>query len=426
VNAFRSRIVHVIETAPLDWVYFEDGVLLVQDGIVRDIGPAERFEKEGFDLSQCDWRPNDLLIPGFIDTHVHSPQIDVIASWSPRLLDWLDRYTFPAELKFADEAYATAAADDFINGLLAAGTTTAMVFVTSFLAATDALFEAARMRGMRLIAGKVLMDQNVPAALCDTAQQGVDDSRYLIEKWHGKDRLGYAVSPRFAISSSRAQLRAAGDLFREFPGTWIQTHLSEDREEIARVREVHPYARDYLDVYEQNGLVNDRAVFGHGLYLSDSELERLATAGGKLAFCPSSNLFLGSGLLDMERIRSAGVDISIATDVGGGTGLSMLKTLGDAYKVCQLRGYSLEAMDAFAMATLGNARAMGLDSCIGNLEPGKEADFIFLSPPDGSILGRRLDLCLSVEEELFVYMMLGDEGVISETFVGGRTMKRIR
>lgn len=416
---YRSRILHITCTAPLAWEYLEDGILLVEDGIIADFGPAKRFKQAGFNLAVCQHYPDHLLVPGFIDTHVHSPQLDMIGSHGEQLLDWLNKYTFPAEARYADEGYATSAAVDFINSLLAAGTTTAMVFATSHLQATDALFEAAATKGMRIIAGKVLMDQNALPELRDTAEGGVADSETLINKWHGKGRLGYAITPRFAGSSSVQQLTLAGQLHAKYPDTWIQTHLSENLDEIAWVQQIHPHTRDYLDAYERYGLVNERAVFAHCIHLTDSERQRLADRGGKVAFCPSSNMFLGSGLLDIERLHAAGIDISLATDVGAGTSLSMLRTMGDAYKVCQLQGYSLGPMQSLSLSTLGNAEALHLDSYIGNFEVGKEADFILLDPNATELLSRRLGFSESIEDELFVFMSLADERAIAATYVAG-------
>ncbi len=393
--------------------------MLVADGIIQDVGPAERFERAGFSLAVCQHEPDYLMVPGFIDTHVHAPQLDIIGAYGEQLLDWLEKYTFPAEAKFADEVYAATSAVAFLDGLLQAGTTTAMAFSTSHLHAADALFEAAHDRNMRLIAGKVLMDQNALPVLQDTAKGGVADSETLIKRWHGTGRLGYAVTPRFAGSSSVEQLTLAGELHARYPDTWIQTHLSENLDEVAWLKEIHPHTSDYLNAYEQYGLVNDRAVFAHCIHLTDSERRRLAEQGGKVAFCPSSNMFLGSGLLDLQQLFEAGVDVSLATDVGAGTSLSMLRTMGDAYKVCQLKGHSLGPMQALGMATLGNAEALHLDHVIGNFTPGKEADFLMLDPNASEIQSRRIDLCERVEDELFVYMTLGDERTVAATYVAG-------
>lgn len=393
--------------------------MLVADGVVKDIGPASRFEQAGFSLGVCQHEPDYLIVPGLIDTHVHAPQLDVIGSYGEQLLDWLEKYTFPAEARFADELYAATSAVAFLNGLLEAGTTTAMVFSTSHLQATDALFEAAYDRNMRLIAGKVLMDQHALPELLDTARGGIADSETLINRWHDRGRLGYAITPRFAGSSSVEQLKLAGELHTRYPDTWIQTHLSENLEEIRWVSEIHPHTSDYLNAYEQYGLVNERATFAHCIHLTDSERGRMSDQGGKVAFCPSSNMFLGSGLLDVQKLYDANVDVGLATDVGAGTSLSMLRTMGDAYKVCQLRGHSLSPMEAFSMATLGNAELLHLDHVIGNLEPGKEADFLMLDPNASDIQSRRVDLCHDVADELFVYMTFGDERTVAATYVAG-------
>ncbi|MGV0035667.1 MAG: guanine deaminase [Candidatus Azotimanducaceae bacterium WSBS_2022_MAG_OTU7] len=418
-GAYRSRILHVTSTSPLQYEYLVDGVLLVEDGKVKDIGPAERFEQAGFQLSGCQHEPDYLIVPGFIDTHVHSPQIEIIGSYGEQLLDWLNKYTFPAEARYADEAYATTSAVAFLNSLLDAGTTTALVFATSHLGATDQLFTAAHKKGMRLIAGKVLMDQNALAELLDTAAGGIADSETLINKWHGKGRLGYAVTPRFAGSSSVQQLQLAGELHKKYPDTWVQTHLSENRDETDWTAQIHPEASDYLNAYEKYELVGERSVFAHCIHLTESERSRLAQAGGKVAFCPSSNMFLGSGLLDLEQLRRDGIDVSLATDVGAGTSLSMLRTMGDAYKVCQLRGQSLSAMEAFAMATLGNAQCLHLDQHIGNFEVGKEADFLMLDPNATNLSSRRTRFSETIEAELFVLMTIGDERMVAATYVEG-------
>jgi guanine deaminase len=375
-------------------------------------------------LAVCQHNPDYLIVPGFIDTHVHSPQLDIIGSYGEQLLDWLNKYTFPAEARYADETYAATSAVAFLDSLLDAGTTSALVFATSHLQATDQLFEAADEKGMRLIAGKVLMDQNALQEILDTAVGGIADSETLINKWHGTGRLGYAITPRFAGSSSVQQLQLAGELHKKYPDTWVQTHLSENRDEIDWVAQIHPDTSDYLNAYEKYELVGERSVFAHCIHLTESERGRLADAGGKVAFCPSSNMFLGSGLLDLEQLKSDGIDVSLATDVGAGTSLSMLRTMGDAYKVCQLRGYSLSAMEAFAMSTLGNAQCLHLDKHIGNFEVGKEADFLMLDPNATDLSSRRTGLSETIEDELFVMMTIGDERTVVATYVEGNLARR--
>ena len=418
-ESYRSRILHVTSVQPLRYEYLIDGILLVEDGAIKDVGHAKRFEQTGFPMGDCQHSPEHLIVPGFIDTHVHSPQIDIIGSHGEQLLDWLNKYTFPAEVRYADAEYSAVAAVAFLGSLLEAGTTTALVFATSHLDATDQLFSAADELGMRLIAGKVLMDQNARVELLDTAVGGVEDSESLINKWHGRGRLGYAITPRFAGSSSVQQLQLAGALHQKYPDTWVQTHLSENRDEIDWVAKIHPHTSDYLNVYEKYDLVGERSIFAHCIHLTDSERERIARAGAKVAFCPSSNMFLGSGLLDLELLKQNAIDVSLATDVGAGTSLSMLRTMGDAYKVCQLRGYSLGAMEAFAMSTLGNAQALHLDQYIGNFKTGKEADFLILNPNATSLSSRRVGLSESIEDELFVLMTIGDERMVAATYVQG-------
>jgi guanine deaminase len=423
-EAYRARILHVTSTNPLRYEYLVDGVLLVEDGKIKDIGPAQRFLQAGFHLAVCQHDPDYLIVPGFIDTHVHSPQLDIIGSYGGQLLDWLNKYTFPAEARYADVTYAATSAVAFLDSLLDAGTTTALVFATSHLQATDQLFEAADEKGMRLIAGKVLMDQNALPEILDTAVGGIADSETLINKWHGAGRLGYAITPRFAGSSSVQQLQLAGELHKKYPDTWVQTHLSENRDEIDWVAQIHPDTSDYLNAYEKYELVGERSVFAHCIHLTESERARLADAGGKVAFCPSSNMFLGSGLLDFKQLKRDEIDVSLATDVGAGTSLSMLRTMGDAYKVCQLRGYSLSAMEAFAMSTLGNAQCLHLDKYIGNFEVGKEADFLMLDPNATDLSSRRTGLSETIEDELFVMMTIGDERTVVATYVEGNLTRQ--
>ncbi len=399
--------------------YLEDGVLIVESGKVAICCDAQSAERQGLDLQLCEWLPKHLVMPGFIDTHVHSSQIDVIASYGTQLLDWLANYTFPAESKFADEAYAQAAAVDFVDYSLAAGTTTSFVFTTSHAHAADALFSEAFARDMRLVAGKVLMDQNALPALQDTAESGFEDSLALINRWHGKGRLGYAVTPRFAGTSSVLQLKMAARLMQECDDVWLQTHMSENLEEIRWLESIYPEAKDYLDNYDRFGLVTERSIFAHCIHLSESEIRRLADRGGVVAFCPTSNLFLGSGLMPMEKLTAAGVPVSIASDVGGGTSLSMLMTLAEAYKVCQMQGYSLHPFEAFYRLTLGNAAAVNLDEFVGSFEIGREADFVVIDPCPTPIIERRVAQCTTIAEELFVYMTLGDDRCIERTYCHG-------
>ena len=423
--AVRGEIVHFLADPAADpraLEHFADGVLIVRDGHVAECGPAAALlTKLPSGTPLADHRGR-LILPGFVDTHVHYPQTDIIASHGEQLLEWLEKYTFPAERRFADPAHAAEVAGFFCDELLRNGTTTAAAFATVHPASVEALFEAAQQRRMRLITGKVLMDRNCPDFLRDTAETGYADSQALIERWHNRDRLLYAITPRFAPTSTPAQMALAGRLFREHPGVFLQSHLAENRAEVAWVAQLHPEARSYLDVYERAGQLGMRALFAHCLWLDDSDRRRMAERGAAMSFCPTSNLFLGSGLFDLARARALGVRVGLGTDVGGGTSLSMLQTLNEAYKVLQLGGQSLSAASGFHLATLGGAHSLYLDDRIGNFAPGKEADFVVLDPRATPLLARRSAACTTLEERLFVLMMLGDDRAVAATYVMGVPM----
>ena len=423
--AVRGEIVHFLADPAADpraLEHFADGVLIVRDGHVAECGPATALlAKLPAGTPLADHR-GKLILPGFVDTRVHYPQTDIIASHGEQLLEWLEKYTFPAERRFADPAHAAEVAGFFCDELLRNGTTTAAAFATVHPASVEALFEAAQQRRMRLITGKVLMDRNCPDFLRDTAETGYADSQALIERWHNRDRLLYAITPRFAPTSTPAQMALAGRLFREHPGVFLQSHLAENRAEVAWVAQLHPEARSYLDVYERAGQLGMRALFAHCLWLDDSDRRRMAERGAAMSFCPTSNLFLGSGLFDLARARALGVRVGLGTDVGGGTSLSMLQTLNEAYKVLQLGGQSLSAASGFYLATLGGAHSLYLDDRIGNFAPGKEADFVVLDPRATPLLARRSAACTTLEERLFVLMMLGDDRAVAATYVMGVPM----
>jgi len=428
VGAFRARILHFTDVPdPVTGAgieYFEDGVLLVEHGRVKAVGDAETMARQGLDLHQCRHFPEHLLMPGFIDSHIHYPQTSVIASYGEQLLDWLNNFTFPTELQFSDPDFAAVAADAFLKFLLQNGTTTAMVYTTVFAQSTHAFFSAAEKLNMRMIAGKVMMDRHAPAGLLDTPASSYVDCRELIECWHNNHRLQYALTPRFAPTSSPEQLAVVGQLYRDYPGLYLQTHLSENLQEIAWIKSLYPNARDYLDVYDHYGLLGPRSVFGHGIHLSDAEVARLAQTQSGIAFCPTSNLFLGSGLLNMARLEDAGIPVSLATDVGGGTSFSQLRTLAEAYKVLQLQGQNLHPLKGFYMATLGNARALQLDNCIGNFEKGKEADFILINLGATPLQALRQTTAVDIEEKLFALMTLGDEHNIARAYIMGKLVFR--
>mgnify|MGYP001298846787 CR=1 FL=1 len=377
-----------------------------------------------------DWPREDhsgrLLMPGFIDTHVHSAQLDVIASFGTELLDWLERYTFPAEARHADAAHARLQAEAFVDALLAHGTTAAVVFPTVHIESVDAVFGAARSRGMRLIAGKVLMDRHAPANLRDDVAGAEAECEALIMRWHGVDRLAYAVTPRFAATSTPEQLCMAGTLLHRHRGVYLQTHVAENRAEVAWIAELFPKARSYLDVYDGFNLLNERAVLAHGIWLDAEDRRRLADTGAQIAHSPSSNLFLGSGLFDWRAMQEAGVRVSIASDVGGGTGLSMPRTLADAYKVQALRGEKLNAFKALHAATRGAAEALGLEREIGSLEPGRLADVAIWDWGHGAVAVHRDRLARDLHERLFAWMMLADERALVTTLVAGCTRYKRR
>ena len=360
-----------------------------------------------------------LLLPGFIDTHVHSPQVDVIASWGTELLDWLNTYTFPAEARHADPAFARAAAALFVDALLAHGSTAAVVFPTVHVASTEALFEAAQARGMRLVAGKVLMDRHAPDNLRDDVAQARADCDALIERWHGRGRLAYAVTPRFAATSSDAQLAMAGQLLADHRGLYMQTHVAENRAEVAWIAQLFPSARSYLDVYARHGLLGERAVLAHGIWLDDADRLALQRSGAQIAFCPSSNLFLGSGLFGWAQAAAAGVAVSLASDVGGGTSLSMLRTMADGYKVQALAGQRLTAWALLHGATRAAALALRLGDEIGTLNPGATADLCLWDVAVGPVAQRRDSLARELHERLFAWVTLGDERNLAESWVAG-------
>jgi guanine deaminase len=423
-RAHRGAILHFLSdpgsaSAPGSYEYFEDGLLLVDSGRVVAVGPAEALLPGLSSRFEILNHPGHLLMPGFIDTHIHYPQTDVIGSGGQDLLEWLENYTFKVERRFGDPGHARAVAEFFLNELLRNGTTTAMVFCTVHAASARAFFQAAERRRLRMIAGKVLMDRNCPVELRDTAESGERESRELIAEWHGHERLLYAITPRFAPTSSPEQLTAAGRLAHEFPQVLIQSHVAENVAEVAWAQELFPEARSYLDIYDRYGLVRERSIYAHCIHFDSTDRRRMAQAGAAAAFCPSSNLYLGSGLFDIAASDAAGMRFSIATDVGGGTSFSMLRTLGDAYKVSQSSGQHLSALRAFYLATRGAARALGLEDHIGSFAAGCEADFIALNLCTPGLIARRVAASSTLEEKLLILMTLGDDRVVTDTYILG-------
>lgn len=420
----RGQILHFLadpgEAAnPAAWQFWDDGALQIVDGKVVALGPAEAVLAERAPADTLYDHRGKLILPGFVDTHVHYAQVDVIASYGRQLLDWLNDYTFPAERAFADPAHAARIADIFLSNLLRNGTTTAAVYPTVHRHSVDAFFAAAEARNLRMICGKIMMDRNCPDFLRDDVAGAEADNRTLIERWHGKGRLGYALTPRFAPTSTPEQLAMTGRLYRDHPDLWLQTHLAENHDEIKWVRELFPEARSYLDVYERFGLLGRRSVFAHCLHLDQADRERFQASGSTMSFCPTSNLFIGSGLFDLAAAREMGIRVGLATDVGGGTSYSMLQTLAEAYKVLMLRHQRLNVWRGLWLATLGGAECLSLDDRIGNFALGKEVDCVVLDFAATPVLDRRTQISRSLEERLFALMMLGDDRAVAATYVMG-------
>ena len=424
-KAYRAAIVHSLADPAevgieASYEYFADGLLVVDDGRISAVGPAETLLASlPADLDITHY-PNALITPGFVDTHIHFPQTGMVGSYGEQLLDWLNNYTFPCESQFADKAHADEVAELFLQELLRNGTTTALVFASVHPESVDALFEAAQKLDLRLIAGKVMMDRNAPDYLVDTARSSYQDSKALIERWHGKGRLHYAVTPRFAPTSTEEQLTLAGQLLGEYPDLYMQTHISENLKEVEWVKALFPERKNYLDVYDHYQLLGERSVLAHGVHLCDAECERLAETGSAIAFCPTSNLFLGSGLFDLAQAEKYKVNVGLGTDVGGGTSFSLLQTLNEAYKVMQLQGEKLSPFKSLYLATLGGARALRLEDRIGTLQPGTDADFVVLDYAATPLLSYRIKQSKSFAETLFVLMTLGDDRTVAQTYAAGR------
>ena len=402
--------------------FWENGAILVEDGRILAVGDyADTRDPEAREI---DHRPH-IIMAGFIDPHIHFPQVQVVAAWAAQLLDWLNDHTFPIEAQYRDPAHAARMAEAFLDQLLLNGTTTASAFCSVHRESAEALFTAAEVRGMAMLAGKVMMDRNAPDAVLDTAQASYDDSRALIDRWHGRGRLEYVITPRFAITSTPEQMEMAGTLVREHPDCHIQTHLSENRDEIDFTLSLYPQARDYLDIYETYGLLSDKLLLGHSIHLRPREIARMAETGSRAVFCPTSNLFLGSGLFDEAGLREAGVVSGIATDVGGGTSYSMLQTLNEGYKILQLRGQKLAPLSAFHWITRGNAMALGMADQIGTLDPGSMADLVVLDARATPAMALRMDRAETLEQELFVLQIMGDDRSIRQTYVADKPMKAL-
>ncbi|MEG0404731.1 MAG: guanine deaminase [Acinetobacter sp.] len=400
--------------------YIEDGVLITEQGKIRWFGTWEDAQAQLPTQIEIQHYPEQLIIPGMIDTHIHFPQTEMVGAYGEQLLSWLNTYTFPTEIQFKDKAYAQEIAKFFVNELLKNGTTTALVFCTVHPESVDALFEAAQQHQMRLIAGKVMMDRHAPEALCDTAESAYEDSKALIEKWHGQGRALYAITPRFAPTSTPEQLERAGQLKAEYPDVYVHTHLSENKDEIAWVKDLFPAQKGYLDVYHHYGLTGQRSVFAHCVHLEDDEWQCMHETDSAIAFCPTSNLFLGSGLFPLKKTWQQQVKVGLGTDIGAGTSFSLLQTVNEAYKVQQLQGDKLSAFESLYHATLGGAKALDLDDKLGNFNVGKEADFVVLNIKPTALQQLRQSRAKSLEDSLFALFTMGDDRNIEATYIYGQ------
>jgi guanine deaminase len=395
------------------------GGVLVEGGMIRAVGEADDLRRAHPQARVTDYG-DALISAGFIDAHAHYPQTAMIASWGKRLIDWLNSYTFPEEMRFADKSYAADIAGRYFDLTLANGTTTVCSYATIHPESVDAFFEAAQLRGLRVYAGKTCMDRNAPDGLCDTPQTAYDDSKRLLQKWHGQDRLSYVITPRFSPTSTPEQLMAMGALWREHPECLMQTHLSEQTDEVEWVKSLFPQSRDYLDTYETQGLLGEGALFGHAIYLTDREIDRIRETGAALVHCPTSNTFIGSGLFPTAAMIARGIRVGLATDTGGGSSFSMLRTMAAAYEIGQLRGSALHPSQLWWLATVGSARSLRADSRIGNLAPGMEADITVIDLASTPAIAQRSARAKDIWEAIFPTIMMGDDRATRAVWVGGK------
>ncbi|CAN7532513.1 guanine deaminase [Rhizobium sp. LjRoot30] len=405
--------------------YIEDGGLLVDDGKIAAKGDYAAIKATApADTVEIDHRPH-LILPGFIDMHLHFPQMQVIGSYAANLLEWLNTYTFPEECRFVESAHAERIATHFFGELIRHGTTTAVAYCSVHKASADAFFAESLRRNLCMVAGKVMMDRNAPQGLLDTPETGYDETRQIIAEWHGKGRNHVAITPRFAITSTPAQMEAAQALAREFPDLHIQTHLSENTDEIDYTCSLYPEAIDYTDIYARYGLLGRKTLLGHAIHLSDREADALSDASSIAVHCPTSNLFLGSGLFPMKKLmrREKPVRIAVATDIGGGSSYSMLRTMDEAYKIQQLQGERLNPLESFYLMTRGNAEALALDDRIGTLAPGSDADLVVLDAAATPAMALKMEVVKTLAEELFLLQTMGDDRAIAETYVAGKAAK---
>lgn len=404
------------------YIYLDDGCLMIEGKKIVGLKEFRKLPKSWRDVAYVDFRPH-IIFPGFIDVHNHFPQLQVIASYGTQLLDWLKKYTFPEEAKFVSYDYSKEKAKLFLKTLINNGTTSSVSFCSVHKVSAEALFVEAAKYEMSIIAGKVMMDRNAPSGVLDNAQDSYDDCKILINKWHKKARSRYAISPRFAITSTREQLELAGALKNEFKDCFIQTHISENRDEIELALSLFPERKNYLDIYRYYDLVGEKCLLGHAIHLNDHERALMVEYNAVAIHCPTSNLFLGSGLFDLANFKKIGLRTGIASDTGGGTSYSMLKTLADAYKIQQLRSYSVNPLESFYWSTLGNAFALGLENEIGSFKVGNFADFVVLNSRATELTDIRMRTCESLMEELFILQILGDERFVEAVYIAGKRQK---
>ncbi|WP_448954575.1 guanine deaminase [Labrys neptuniae] len=405
--------------------YIEDGLLVLSGGKILAVGETGLLRPQLPASAVIRDHSGKLITPGFIDPHIHLPQTQVVASWAAQLLDWLNTYTFVEEQKYADPAHAARGAAFFFDELLSNGTTTAVAFCSVHSTSAEAFFAESERRNTRMAAGKVMMDRYAPDALTDTPKSGYEESKALLQRWHGRGRQLYAIAPRFAITSTPEQLEAAATLSREYPDCLVETHISENLEEIATAKRLYPECADYTAIYEKYGLFGKKSLMGHSIHLSEGERQRYSDADAVAVFCPTSNLFLGSGLFDWKAMRDPKrpVRIGVATDIGGGTSYSMLQTMNEAYKVLQLQGQRMDSLAAFHAMTRGNAIAIGLEHLIGSFEPGHECDAVVLDAKATPAMAHRMETVTKLAEELFVLITMGDDRAVEETYVMGEAKK---
>lgn len=421
--AIRSSIFHFLSKD--DYQFIEDGLLVVINGLVTEVGSAQELLPRWQNIVKVKDERGKILMPGFVDGHVHAVQSGVIASYGAQLLDWLENYTFPYESRFSDPKFSEQISKFFFQQLLLNGTTTAAIYSSVHQASIEAIFKESICLNMRVIAGKTAMDRNAPSQLLEETNSTITVNEKLIEEYHKHSRISYALTPRFAITSSNEQLRQLGLLKAKYPIMHVQTHISENAEEISNVRQLFPKRKDYLDVYEHHGLVGKNTLLGHGIHLSESEWKRVKDSGASLIHCPSSNLFLGSGLFDLKNCLDLDIPVALGSDVGGGTSFSMLKTAAAAYQVASLRGFKPDAKTMYYLLTLGGAKALGLDEKIGNFITGKEADFILIDLEAQDICKNRIAETQDIEEALFALMMLGDDRNIDSVYLMGEKVNQI-